>query len=119
MLATLVNPSLLMATVLLSLSANAAPPLRSPWDGKPVTLTDAAYNCPSITHLPRDLTTDRFYSDSKSSVIDPEKWKAYVASAGPVKQLEVGPDPACHRVCAMNRNDASVWCCTNVRLARF
>lgn len=78
---------LLVAFGLISLSANAAPSLRSPWDAKPVTMTQAPYNCPSIAHLPRDLTTDRFYSDSKSSVIDPEKWKAYVASAGPVKQL--------------------------------
>jgi poly(beta-D-mannuronate) lyase len=82
-----VKLSLPAALALLPLSAMAAPPLRSPWDGKPVKLTDAAYNCPEVVHLPRDLTTDRFYSDSKSSIIDPDKWKAYVASAGPVKQL--------------------------------
>jgi hypothetical protein len=40
-----------------------------------------------LQHLSPDLTTDRFYSDSKSSVIDPEKWKAYVASSGPYKNL--------------------------------
>jgi poly(beta-D-mannuronate) lyase len=40
-----------------------------------------------VQHLSPDLTTDRFYSDSKSSVIDPEKWKAYVASSGPYKNL--------------------------------
>jgi poly(beta-D-mannuronate) lyase len=43
--------------------------------------------CPALQHLSPDLTTDRFYSDSKSSVIDPEKWKAYVASSGPYKNL--------------------------------
>ena len=87
MQASVAKLELLMALVLLPVAANAAQPLRSPWDAKPVTLTDAAYNCPPIAHLPRDLTTDRFYSDSKSSVIDPDKWKAYVASSGPVKQL--------------------------------
>lgn len=34
-----------------------------------------------------DLTTNGFYSDSKSSVIDPQKWAAYAASAGPYKEL--------------------------------
>src|SRR5262249_50593019 len=34
-----------------------------------------------------DLTTSGFYSDSKSSIIDPEKWKAYAATSGPYKDL--------------------------------
>jgi poly(beta-D-mannuronate) lyase len=76
----------LIIVLLLPLIAQAGP-LRSPWDGKDMKLTDAAYRCPVITHLSPDLTTDRFYSDSKSSIIDPEKWKAYVASSGPVKKL--------------------------------
>jgi len=41
----------------------------------------------TIEHLPADLTTSGFYSDGKSSIIDPVKWKAYVASAGPIKRL--------------------------------
>ena len=61
--------------------------LRSPWDGHPVKLTDASYSCPAIVHLSADLTTNGFYSDSKSSIIDPEKWKAYTATAGPYKDL--------------------------------
>jgi len=61
--------------------------LRSPWDGHPVKLTDAPYSCPAIAHLSPDLTTNGFYSDSKSSIIDPEKWKAYTATAGPYKDL--------------------------------
>jgi poly(beta-D-mannuronate) lyase len=61
--------------------------LRSPWDGHPIKPTDAPYACPAIVHLSPDLTTSGFYSDSKSSVIDPEKWKAYAASAGPYKEL--------------------------------
>ena len=77
----------LAAALLLPLAAHAAPPLRSPWDGKDVRLTGVPYACPALQHLSPDLTTDRFYSDSKSSVIDPEKWKAYVASSGPYKDL--------------------------------
>ena len=61
----------LSTLLMLPLAANAADPLRSPWDGKDVKLTDASYACPAIVHLSPDLTTDRFYSDSKSSIIDP------------------------------------------------
>jgi len=80
------NRLFLLAAALLPLAAHAAP-LRSPWDGKPVKLTDASYACPAVVHLSPDLTTNRFYSDAKSSVIDPEKWKAYVATSGPYKEL--------------------------------
>jgi poly(beta-D-mannuronate) lyase len=62
-------------------------PLRSPWDLKHVPLTAAPYDCPGLVHFTPDLTTDGFYSDGKSSVIDPVKWQAYVASAGPIKNL--------------------------------
>jgi poly(beta-D-mannuronate) lyase len=61
--------------------------LRSPWDGHTIKLTYASYACPVIVHLSSDLTTNGFYSDSKSSIIDPEKWKAYAASSGPYKEL--------------------------------
>jgi poly(beta-D-mannuronate) lyase len=61
--------------------------LRSPWDSKRIRLTPAPYNCPAVVHISPDLTTDGFYSDSKSSVIDPVKWKAYVESSGPIKNL--------------------------------
>lgn len=76
----------LLILVLLPLTTRCAQ-LRSPWDGKPVKLTDTAYACPALQHLSADLTTNGFYSDSKSSIIDPAKWKAYVASAGPYKNL--------------------------------
>jgi poly(beta-D-mannuronate) lyase len=62
-------------------------PLQSPWDGTTVRLTDAAYACPDAIRLTPDLTTSGFYSDKKSSIIDPVKWKAYSESAGPVKKL--------------------------------
>lgn len=77
----------LVATLLIPLAAHAGTRLRSPWDDKNIALTNVSYACPAINHLSRDLTTDRFYSDSKSSIIDPEKWKAYVASSGPYKNL--------------------------------
>lgn len=80
------NRRLLLAAALLPFAAYAKP-LHSPWDANPVKLTDASYACPTIVHLSPDLTTDRFYSDAKSSIIDPEKWKAYVATSGPYKDL--------------------------------
>src|ERR1700684_3799058 len=73
--------------LLVSFAGRAQSPLRSPWDGRPVPTTDTPYTCPPIAHLSRDLTTDGFYSDSKSSVIDPAKWKAYSESSGPYKNL--------------------------------
>lgn len=77
-----------LSTLLLApLAAHAAKPLQSPWDGKPIVLTNAPYACPAIRHLSPNLTTSGFYSDSKSSIIDPAKWKAYAASSGPYKQL--------------------------------
>jgi len=70
-----------------ALSCRAEKALRSPWDMNKVTTTDAAYTCPELPHLSPDLTTSGFYSDSKSSIIDPVKWKAYSESAGPYKRL--------------------------------
>lgn len=61
--------------------------LRSPWDMNEVKLTAAAYECPEPLHLSPDLTTDGFYSDRKSSIIDPAKLKAYKESSGPYKKL--------------------------------
>ena len=65
----------------------AQKPLRSPWDMMTVKTTETAYTCPEPIHLSPDLTTSSFYSDSKSSIIDPVKWQAYVKSAGPYKKL--------------------------------
>ena len=76
------------AGILLIRGATAgAAALHSAWDGHPIPLTGVRYECRSITHLSPDLTTDGFYADAKSSVIGPEKWKAYVASSGPYKEL--------------------------------
>ena len=65
----------------------AQPPLRSPWDFIHVTVTNAPYACPAPIHLSPNLTTSGFYADSRGSIIDPDKWKAYQLSSGPVKQL--------------------------------
>lgn len=65
----------------------AAAHLRSPWDLHRVAVTEDAYQCPAVVHLSPDLKTDGFYSDGRSSVIDPVKWKAYAASSGPYKKL--------------------------------
>ncbi len=65
----------------------AEKPLRSPWDSLNVKVTDAPYTCPAPVHLTSDLTTSGFYADSKGSIIDPAKWKAYQESSGPVKDL--------------------------------
>jgi poly(beta-D-mannuronate) lyase len=71
----------------IAVGSHAESKLLSPWDGHRVRLTNAPYSCPAIVHLSPDLTTSGFYSDSKSSVIDPVKWKAYAESAGPYKEL--------------------------------
>jgi poly(beta-D-mannuronate) lyase len=68
-------------------ACRAEKPLGSPWDSTRVKVTDAPYTCPAPIHLTPDLTTDSFYSDSKGSIIDPVKWKAYQESSGPVKDL--------------------------------
>ncbi|HXE07990.1 MAG TPA: alginate lyase family protein, partial [Acidobacteriaceae bacterium] len=75
------------ATCLCAQSRPRITALRSPWDGHPVALTNAPYACPTAPHLSPDLTTDGFYADSKGSIIDPVKMKAYNESAGPYKEL--------------------------------
>lgn len=83
------KPIALAAALLMLPFAAQASHLRSPWDGHPVALTAAPYTCPAIHPLSPDLTTNGFYSDSHSSIIDPVKWKAYAETAGPYKQLGI------------------------------
>ena len=61
--------------------------LRSPWDGHPVKLTDALFDCPKLPVIARDLTTDGFYSldDPTHSIVDPVRLEAYKRSSGGVK----------------------------------
>ena len=83
-----IHKALALTAAFISIAVlHAEAKLRSPWDSKHIKLTDAPYACPAVVHLSPDLTTNGFYSDSKSTIIDPEKWKAYVASSGPFKSL--------------------------------
>lgn len=79
--------SFMFSVVLLCAANMAHAALHSPWDGHSVEVTDVPYTCSPVQQLSPDLTTDGFYSDSRSSVIDPTKWKAYAESSGPYKQL--------------------------------
>jgi len=65
----------------------AQKPLQSPWDGHRARVSSVPYACPTPAHIPPDLTTNTFYSDSAGSIIDPVKMKAYAESSGPVKKL--------------------------------
>jgi poly(beta-D-mannuronate) lyase len=64
-----------------------ASPLRSPWDGKHVALTQTAYTCAAVAHIAPDLVTDGFYrlDDPTHSVVDPALMEAYRKSSEPVK----------------------------------
>ena len=70
-------------------AAPAAQSLRSPWDGKPVTITEAAYACPTPAHIASDLVTDGFYrlDDPTHSIIDPVRQEAYKKSSDGVKTV--------------------------------
>ena len=63
--------------------------LRSPWDGKHIVATDAAYACPAIAHITPDLVTDGFYrlDDPTHSIIDPVRQEAYRKSSDGVKNV--------------------------------
>lgn len=66
-------------------SAPAA--LRSPWSDHGIMPSNVPYACPPIAHLSPDLTTNGFYSDAKSSIVDPVKMAAYARTSGPYKRL--------------------------------
>jgi poly(beta-D-mannuronate) lyase len=71
------------------LSAAPVKPLRSPWDEKSVTISQAPYVCPAIAHITPDLVTDGFYrlDDPTHSIIDPVRQEAYRKSSDPVKAV--------------------------------
>jgi poly(beta-D-mannuronate) lyase len=79
----------LFAAALPMTAAAQAKPLRSPWDGKLVTRTDAAYACPAVAHIAPDLVTDGFYrlDDPTHSIIDPVRQEAYRKSSDGVKAV--------------------------------
>jgi len=55
--------------------------LKSPWDGHPVALTDAAYTCPDPPPFSKSLDADSYYIDAHHSIIDPVKKAAYEKAA--------------------------------------
>ncbi len=79
----------LLAAAVPVLAAAPAQSLRSPWDGKPITTTEAAYACPAIGHIAPDLVTDGFYrlDDPTHSIIDPVRQEAYRKSSDGVKRV--------------------------------
>ncbi len=79
----------ILAAAAPAVAAAAAQPLRSPWDGRPVTITKAAYSCPAIAHIAADLVTDGFYrlDDPTHSIIDPVRQGAYRKSSDGVKAV--------------------------------
>lgn len=80
---------ILLAIAVSNLNAAPMNSLRSPWDGKPVTMTDASYACPAIVHIAPDLVTDGFYrlDDPTHSIIDPVRQEAYRRSSDGVKNV--------------------------------
>ncbi|WP_255551194.1 alginate lyase family protein [Granulicella sp. dw_53] len=79
----------LLIAVAPALFAAPTKPLRSPWDGRPVTVTEVAYACPAIVHIAPDLVTDGFYrlDDPTHSIIDPVRQEAYRQSSEGVKSV--------------------------------
>ncbi len=83
------NRAVLSLLFVVGAPALYAAPLRSPWDGKHVTLAEATYSCPAIAHIAPDLVTDGFYrlDDPTHSIIDPVRQEAYRKSSGEVKSV--------------------------------
>ncbi len=79
----------LLAAIVPSLGAAPVQSLRSPWDGRHVTITEAAYACPALAHIAPDLATDGFYrlDDPTHSIIDPVRQEAYRKSSDGVKRV--------------------------------
>jgi poly(beta-D-mannuronate) lyase len=82
-------PLAVLAAAVPVFAVAASQPLRSPWDGKPVAMTKAAYSCPAVAHIAPDLVTDGFYrlDDPTHSIIDPVRQEAYRKSSDGVKAV--------------------------------
>jgi poly(beta-D-mannuronate) lyase len=50
--------------------------LRSPWDGRSITPTDAPYNCPQPPPFSKSLDVEGYYTDAHHSIIDEKKREA-------------------------------------------
>ena len=67
--------------------AFASTSLRSPWDARRVELSASQYTCPQVEHLSPNVTMQGYYIDSKSSIVDPARWKAYGEASAPYRRL--------------------------------
>lgn len=79
---------LIIACTVSSCNAAAQTPsssLKSPWDSQHITASEIPYTCPEVPDLPHDFTTTRYYSDPKSSIVDPQLKKIYDDSVAPVR----------------------------------
>lgn len=56
-------------------------PLRSPWDGRKVVVTEAPYQCPAPPPFAKTMEIGTYYVDSHASVIDPKKKAEYDKAA--------------------------------------
>jgi poly(beta-D-mannuronate) lyase len=96
----------------------AAPsrPLQSPWDGKAVTATDAAYTCPVLEHVAPDLVTDGFYrlDDPTHSIIDPVRQEAYNKSSGQVKAVGLAIVKAADAYRTSGSRQAAEWAISQI-----
>jgi poly(beta-D-mannuronate) lyase len=83
------NRAVLSLLFAVGVPALFAAPLQSPWDGKHVPVTEAAYSCPAIAHIAPDLVTDGFYrlDDPTHSIIDPVRQEPYRKSSDGVKNV--------------------------------
>ncbi|HTX40335.1 MAG TPA: alginate lyase family protein [Acidobacteriaceae bacterium] len=65
----------------------ASSPLQSPWDLHPVAPTSAPYACPAPIALPRDIVAFDYYADSRKSIPDPARLRAYDQAASLFNQV--------------------------------
>ncbi len=79
----------LAALLFLAVSAAfaIAAPLQSPWDLHPVTPTPVPWVCPAPLLLPRDIVAYDYYSDSRKSIPDPQRLRAYDEAASPYDRV--------------------------------
>jgi poly(beta-D-mannuronate) lyase len=101
--------------------AAVAAPLRSPWDGHRVAMTNDPYACPALSSIAPDLTTDGFYrlDDPTHSIVDPVRMAAYQASSDGVKAVGLAIVKAADDYRTTGSRDA-VLCATSriVKMAR-
>lgn len=74
-------PPLALLTFLCTTSPGPAEQLKSPWDGRPVALTDVPYDCPDPPPFSKSLDAESYYIDAHHSIIDPAKKAAYEKAA--------------------------------------